>query len=239
MSKIKIIILATVVLIFSACGNKTPFKEQEPLKNAALVYLYVAESSNADESMEDSKYKTKINGKNVAGTMIAGEYKVFDMKPATVLFTAVRRNIENEHVKLKLRAGHTYFLKTQSAGFGEAFSFKQVNAKDGKRDLKKSSLAGSFELDTTKYIADFAGSTAGVKEGKSSVSAMTEAEIDAIIERKLSQRTSSVKQTVTKSNSLRTTGSKLDEIKEAYEMKKSGALTDEEFKTMKAEILAK
>ena len=110
----KLLILA-IMLLVSGCGTKTPFKTQEPLEGAALVYFYISDiQSDLDHSMEDSKYKTRINGKNVPGTIEAGEYKVFDMKPTTVLFTTVRRNIEEAHVKLKLEAGKTYYLKTQS-----------------------------------------------------------------------------------------------------------------------------
>ena len=122
MNTIKTLLILAIILLVSGCTTKTPFKTQEPLAGAALVYVYVSDSKPAmDDAMEDAKYKTRINGKNVAGTIVSGEYKVFDMKPATVLFTAVRRNIETLHVKLNLQAGQTYFLKTQSGAFGEPF----------------------------------------------------------------------------------------------------------------------
>ena len=72
-----------------------------------------------------------------------------------------------------------------------------------------------------------------VKAKSDAVPTMSEAEIDAIIERKLAKRgvSASVPQYTGKS--------KLDKIKEAFEMKKQGILTDDEFKTLKAEILAK
>ncbi|MDQ7066526.1 MAG: hypothetical protein Q9M40_00145 [Sulfurimonas sp.] len=147
--------------------------------------MYVTDSqSGMDDSMEDSKYKIQINRKNVAGTIEAGEYKVFDMKPETVLFTAVRKNIEEKYVKLSLVAGQTYYLKTQSAAFGEPYSFEQVNAGVARQDLKESKLAGSFEVDMAAYVPAFGGSTVDA-DAKGKVPSMSEAEIDAIIEKKL------------------------------------------------------
>ena len=240
MNTIKALLILALILLISGCATKTPFKTQEPLQGAALVYMYVADTqSNMDHSMEDSKYKTQINGKNVAGTIEAGEYKVFDMKPATVLFTAVRRNIETLHAKLSLQAGQTYFLKTQSGAFGEAFTFEQVSASEASEDLKTSKLAGSFEMDMAAYVPDFGGSTAG-KDSDNKIPAMSEAEIDAIIEKKLAAMGTNTQAPAAVAPRVNiSTSSKLDDIKEAYEMKKEGLLTNEEFKAMKAEILAK
>ena len=241
MNTIKALLILAVMLLISGCTTKTSFKVQEPLNDAALVYMYVTNlQSDMDYSMEDSKYKTQINGKNVAGTIEAGEYKVFDMKPATVMFTAIRRNIESLHVKLNLQAGQTYFLKTQSGAFGEAFTFKQVSASEASKDLKNSKLAGSFEMDMAAYVPDFGGSTAGKDDNK--IPAMSEAEIDAIIEKKLKAMSNNTSAPAAVSSTTRasvSTSSKLDDIKEAYNMKKEGLLTNEEFKAMKAEILAK
>ena len=238
---IKILFTLVFVLILSGCTTKTPFQVKQPVENAALVYIYVTNvQSGMDDAMEDSKYKTQINRKNVAGHIRAGEYKVFDMKPAMVLFTATRRNIEDLHIKLNLQAGQTYYLRTQSAGFGEEFSFEQVSASKASKELQTSKLAGSFEMDMAAYVPEFAGSTAGTEKANQ-IPAMSEAEIDAIIEKKLKamgSTNSATTATVVTAPKASTT-SKLDEIKQAYEMKKDGLLTNEEFKAMKAEILAK
>lgn len=242
MTLIKSLFLLSLTFFIAGCTTKTPFTSQEPLQDAALVYFYVSEkSSTIDVNMEDSKYKTRINGKNVAGTVEAGEYKVFDMKPATVLFTSVRRNIEEKFLKLNLQAGQTYYLKVQSGSFGGLYSFKEVSATEASKDLAQSSLAGSFEMDMAAYVPDFAGSTAGIDENDK-IPSMSEAEIDAIIEKKLkamgaSQQVAAPVRTQVQNNT--SSGSKLDNIKEAYEMKKQGLLTNDEFKAMKAEILAK
>jgi len=241
MPLLKSLLVISILFFISGCTTKTPFTSQEPLQDAALVYFYVSEkSSTIDTSMEDSKYKTRINGKNVAGTVEAGEYKVFDMKPDTVLFTSVRRNIEEKFLKLNLLAGQTYYLKVQSGAFGGPYSFKEVSATEASKDLAQSSLAGSFEMDMAAYVPDFAGSTAG-KDESEKIPSMSEAEIDAIIEKKLKAMGASqqVPAQVTAPIKNTSSASKLDDIKEAYEMKKQGLLTNDEFKAMKAEILAK
>ena len=242
MTLTKSLLILSLSFFIVGCTSKTPFISQEPLQDAALVYFYVAnKSSSMDASMEDSKYKARINGKNVAGSIEAGEYKVFDMKPATVLFTSVRRNIEQKFLKLHLEAGQTYYLKVQSGTFGGLYSFKEVSATEARKDLKTSSLSGSFELDMAAYVPDFGGSTAGKDIDENTIPAMTEAEIDAIIEKKLKAMGATSAQAPVAQPSVKqvSSSSKLVDIREAYEMKKQGLLTNEEFKIMKAEILAK
>lgn len=240
MNIIKIFFITSILVLFSACTDKTPFKEKEPISGAAQVYVYVSNVQlGMDESMQDSKYKLQINGKNVAGTIQAGEYKVFDMKPATVLFSSVRRNIEMMHAKLHLEAGERYYLKAQSEGFGEGYTFSIIEESLALQDLKTSTLAGSSEMDMTAYVAEFGGSTA--KDGTNEIApTMSEAEIDAIIEKKLQER-GAPKAVVTPviATPVVSTTSKLEDIKKAYDMKENGLLTEEEFKAMKAEILAK
>ena len=96
-------------------------------------------------------------------------------------------------------------------------------------------------MDMAAYVPDFGGSTAG-KDSNNKIPAMSEAEIDAIIEKKLKAMSANTQAPATVSSAPRanvSTSSKLNDIKEAYEMKKEGLLTNEEFKAMKAEILAK
>jgi hypothetical protein len=41
---VTVIGLLVVSLLFTGCGNKVSFKAQEPLENAALVYVYVTQN---------------------------------------------------------------------------------------------------------------------------------------------------------------------------------------------------
>ena len=257
MNKIKALLIIAVVLLVSGCTTKTPFQVKEPLKDAALVYVYSTDVMSDDDSMQNGKFKLQINNKNVAGSIDAGEYKVFDMKPAVILMTALRTNVEKLHIKLNLEAGKTYYLRVEAkSGYGDAFTFDEVDSRTGKKDLEKSALAGSFEVDAAAYIPDYAGSTAGNdKDTVVAVPAMTEAEIDAIIERKIAERVSKMNipapvaapvaaPAVQVSSPVPTyvtspKASKMDEIQRAYDMKEKGILSQEDFNTIKAEILAK
>lgn len=250
MNTLKALLVVAIMLLVSGCGTKVPFKAKEPLDGAALLYVYVVDKKSDTKNMSDSKYKLQINGKNVNGEINAGEYRVFDMKPATILVTSVRRNIERMHVKVNMQAGNIYYLKIESGNFGGLYNFNQVSSNEGKREISKSVLAGATGVDLTKYTPDFAGSTAG-EDGKTmSVPAMSEAEINAIIEKKINERIANMPvqaapvQAAPAAASVPTyvntpKVSKMDEIQRAYDMKEKGMLTEEEFSTIKAEILAK
>ncbi|MCD4668470.1 MAG: SHOCT domain-containing protein, partial [Sulfurimonas sp.] len=188
--------------------------------------------------VQDDKFQLRINNQNVAGRINGGEYRVFDMKPATILISAVRTDIEEHYLKLNLEAGKVYYLKIQTGTFGEAFAFEEVSASEGQKDITNTALAGATGIDVTSYVPDFAGSTAGKEDGTVAVPAMTEAEIDAMIEKKLGQRAASIPAPVV-ATSVASKLSTMDEIDRAYQMKEKGIITQDEFNKIKAEILAK
>lgn len=78
MKKIKIALAVLVALFVSGCGSKVPFKAQEPVAEAALVYVYVAESYGDIESDSYQSYSVRINGKRVGQRLKAGEYTTLD-----------------------------------------------------------------------------------------------------------------------------------------------------------------
>ena len=232
MNIFKALLIVAIMLLVTGCGTKVPFKAQEPKDGAALLYVYVVDSISDDDSMQDSKFKLRINNKNVAGVIEAGEYKIFDMKPDTILVTAVRKQIEEMHLKLTMQAGKTYFLKIKSSSYGEAYEFEEVSASEGQSGIALTALAGKTGIDITAYVPDYAGSTAGEQDGVIAVPSMTEAEIDAMIEKKLGERV--IAPTVVTTPKV----SKMDQIEKAYQMREKGILTDEEFSKVKADILA-
>ena len=243
MNTIKALLILAVMLLISGCGTKVPFKAKEALDGAAVVYIYANDTVSDDDSMQNNKFQLRINNKNVAGRLNGGEYRVFDMKPDTILVSAVRTNIEEHYVKLSLEAGKVYYLRIQTGAYGEEFTFEEVSASEGQKEIVNTTLAGVTGIDTTAYVPDFAGSTAG-KDGTLAVPALSEAEIDAIIEKKIADKigkmkipapaTAPVAQTPVVSKS-----STMDEIDRAFEMKQKGIITQEEFNKIKAEILAK
>ncbi|MEO1953431.1 MAG: SHOCT domain-containing protein [Campylobacterales bacterium] len=227
--------LVFVGLLFSACADRMPFKAQKPLPKAALVYIYVVDGVASDDGASHSDYNIRINGKRYLERIESGEYMVFNLKPNPTLFSVVKSQIIEKDIKLNLKAGDVNYLRvTDNTEVGE-FGFEQVPASIARGEIAKTGLAGS-SVENPKNIITELISTDDNKDDsivkQNTVPAMSEAEIDAIIEKKLSARGVDAKVPA------KTSASKLDKIKEAYEMKKQGILSDEEFKALKADILA-
>ena len=238
MKKILIVLgLVFVSLMFNACANKAPFKAQKPLDKAALIYIYVVAGESSGDEASHSDYNIRINGKRYLERIESGEYMVFNLKPNPTLMSAVKGQIIEQHIKLNLKAGDVNYLRiTDNTELGE-FGFEQVPAKVAMSEISHTGLAGSSLEDPKNIITELMGmdedkDSSVVKAKTNAVPTMSEADIDAIIEKKLSAKGISTK--VPKN----TESSKLDKIKEAYEMKKEGILSDEEFKALKADILA-
>jgi hypothetical protein len=244
MNIIKTLLVVAILLITTGCGTKTPYKEKEPISGAALLYVYVVDNISPDESMTDASFKLRINNLNVADRVRAGEHKVFDMKPATVLVSAVRNNVMIHNVKLKMEAGHIYYLEIYVGTADEDFTFTQMSPEEGKKGVAKTALANSFEKDMAAYVSDFAGSTAENHDGTVAVPAMSEAEIDAIIEKKLNAKMATMPKPAPTPAPAQAKPSisrveQMDQLDRAFGMKEKGILTDAEYQKMKAEILGK
>ena len=236
MKKILMALSLTVAsLMLSGCGTKAPFKVQKPLEKAALVYIYVVDGESSGEDASYSDYNIRINGKRYLERIESGEYMVFNLKPNPTLLSAVKGQIIEKDIKLNLKAGDINYLRiTDNTEMGE-FGFEQVPASVAIPEIAKTGLAGSSLEDPNNIITELVGMDKEKESSivkQSTVPAMSEAEIDAIIEKKLSARGVDAKVPA------KTSTSKLDKIKEAYEMKKEGILSDEEFKALKADILA-
>ncbi len=248
-----LLIIVAIVLLSSGCGAKKAFVEKEAIEDAALLYIFIADTMSDDEDMQDADFKLRINTLNVKGGLQAGEYKVFDMKPATILLTAIRTNVEEKHLKLKLEADKIYYVEVKTNDF-DSFQITEVSGKLAQKDIKGSVLAGSFEIDTTNYVPDFAGSTI-MEDRKMAVPSMSEAEIDAMINKKLDERSKSSVTAVpvvapipvastpsvpsAPAKPRMSKADQMDELERAHAMKVKGILSDAEFKAMKSEILAK
>ena len=241
--KNRLIIVALVVigLVFSACSDKKPFTETKVLSDAALVYVYVAEDSNVDDTHLVSSYNVGINGNLTDKSLYAGEYIKLDVKPLTLSISIARKDIEIKTIKFIPQAGKTYYLRAQSysSSFGK-FDFEQVSNELGSEEITKTVSSSEFMIK-----GNIMNALATSKGTDASVSGMSEADINAIIEKKLAERKlaapaqNQVATSTTSTAKATKTGSKLMDIRNAYEMKKEGLLTDAEFKAMKSEILAK
>ena len=212
MKKLLIIIaILTFSTLFTACG-KIPFVKQQPLENAALVYVYLDMDSGANDTDRMPNYVVGINGKDTEGSIEYGTYKYFNLKPGQITISATRSDVEKQDIELNLDAGKTYFLRVQSFSDDFAkFEIARVNSNEAYPELKDTTLADKFEKSENAISALISSSSDEPEVAKAKA-----------VEAKASQSTS-----------------KMDEIQKAYDMKAKGMLSEEEFNTLKAEILAK
>lgn len=249
-----------VSLVFSGCGAKKPFEPQQPLPKAALVYIYVVEGMSSLENESHATYQIRINDKPYLERIESGEHMVLNVKPNPTLFSAVKNQIIEEHVKLNLKEGDVNYIRiTDNVSVGE-FGFEQVSADVARSEIAKTGLAGSVLESADNMITELIGLEGdddSTVSGSNKVPALTEAQIDAIIEKKLAQRAAAngtANKTViapannspflpklkgAKTNAKVSKSSKLAEIKEAYNMKEQGIISQDEFDALKADILAK
>jgi hypothetical protein len=208
MKKIILALVAVVAaMLFTAC-TKVPFKTQEPLADAGLVYLYVVESEGFNETHRKPSYKVAINGKNTQGSIEIGEYRALHLQPSRIEFSVIRAGIEIQKIALAIEAGKIYYLRVKS--FSDDFAkFEVVNvpAHIGSQEIKNMYLAGVLQEEQNKVIEE-------------------------LIEPAKEQP---VQQTIVQSAPK---ASKTDELKKAFELKEQGVLTDAEFEKLKTEILA-
>ena len=238
----KIIILFTLLLIslFNiSCADKKAFIASKPVAESALVYVYIEEDENIDDTMRTTKYNVVINGNLSSESLKPGEYVKLDVKPKALTVSLARTDLEIQSVKLNPQAGETYYLRAQSEsnGFGK-FNFINVDSSVGSIEIANN-------VSSSEYLIEGNIIDALVKDDKeaANTSKMSESEINALIEQKLkamkTPQVNSTQSSPSTTTSTSATGSKLDDIRNAYEMKKQGVLTEEEFLKMKAEILAK
>lgn len=214
----KILVLSSLLLIgivFSACGSKSPYVERKPLDDAALVYVYVASQSGVSDNNRDHAYKIKVNGKNVEGYIKADEYMALDLKPGNVEITAIRADVEAQSIKLELKAGDVNYLKIKS--YSDAFAKFDI--------IKSQSIVAKKEI---------------VKTVDAASKNIIEKEIEGVSV--FAQKKEPVKESVVQSTTtpaISAPVSKTDELEKAYKLKEKGIISEEEFKTLKSQIITK
>lgn len=214
----KILVLSSllaVVAMFSGCGSKSPYKEQKPLDDAALVYVYVVPQSGIDENNKDHAYKIKVNGKSVEGYVKTDEYMALDLKPGKVEVSATRADVETQSLKLDLKAGDIHYLKVKS--YSDAFAKFDI--------IKEQTAVAKKEIAKTVDAAS---------------KNIIEKEIEGVSV--FAQKKEPVKESVVQSTTtpaISAPVSKTDELEKAYKLKEKGIITEEEFKTLKSQIITK
>ena len=207
-----LLLLSLTLLLFTACGNKILFVKQEPLANSALVYVYLPSHTNGSENDYSSNYNIRFNGRQVMERIFTDEYMAFNVKPEKVEISVVRKQIEKKSISLDMKVGQIYYLKILDNLEGDTFDFVSMNERDAYPELMKTGLAGS-SVESEENIIDVF-----TDEPKKEEPAVVAAPI-----------------VTPKVN----TTSKMNEIQKAFDMKEKGMLSEEEFKSLKAEILAR
>jgi len=242
MKTLKIMMLTLILLLVTACGSRVPFKKQEPLENAALVYVYVPESVTADEDTDTSTYSIRINNKRYMERITEGEYMAFNLKPITIDISATRAQVEEHKETITLQSGKIYYFRIQKQD-DATFTFERVEPSVASKEIAKTGLAGSMVEDESNIISEFVNPKEDKKEDvmvKPVQPVQTQTGAAVVPQTATATPIVAPLQTPTATQSpKRVTASKLDEIKEAYQMKKDGVISDEEFQTLKAQILAK
>ncbi len=214
MKKLILLLLSLAMLIFSACGNKIPFTKQNPLPDSALVYVYLPSNVSSDDETFTSDYNIRFNGRQVTQRIASSEYMAFNVKPEKVEVSIVRKQIEKKSITLELKVGQIYYLKIEDNLAGNTFDFTRMNKKDAYPELMKTGLAGS-SVESENYIVNVFTDEPKKEDSVIAVPVISEASVKA------------------------SSSSKMDEIQKAYDMKDKGMLSEEEFNTLKAEILAR
>ncbi len=143
MKTIKTLLLSLTLLLISGCGSKVPYKSQEALKNAALVYIYVTDTNNFTDSLATSIYQVRINGKKIKQKIAHNEYMPLDLKADEVSISTTRTQIEERSLTLKLEAGKIYYLRVKTDVDDGGFEFEEVKKSVGMQEIVKTTLAGA------------------------------------------------------------------------------------------------
>lgn len=214
----KVLLLSMIMLLVAACGNKTPFKAQEPLENAALVYIYVTTQISADDGSSESDYNIRINNKPYMQRINKGEYIVLNLKPQAMTISATKKQIQEKVLNLDLESGQIYYLKIKDDLTGGSFEFIKMKNSIASKEISKTGLAGSSEESRENIITEFVNP----KETES-------VEVKAVAPVAVPQTSTPVTTHMSKTN----------EIMKAYGLKEKGIISDEEFKALKTNILDK
>ncbi|PLY11650.1 MAG: hypothetical protein C0628_09205 [Sulfurimonas sp.] len=209
-------LIFAISVIFVSCA-KAPFKPQQPLDNAALVYVYVSSEDGMKETYRNPAYKIGVNGKKAEGYIKDDEYIALDLKTGKINLTATRAEVEEQSIDLDLKAGEIYYLKIRSFSDDFAkFDIVKVKSNVGEKEIAKTVNPNA------KNIVE--------KEIESA--SMFISKKEPLQEEK--------EQRVVKSEPAPVRNlSKLDELEKAYKMKEQGVLTEEEFKALKTQIITK
>ena len=219
--------LLVIGLLFAACGSKVPFKVQEPLENAALVYVYVTQNAGTEESMSGSDYSIRINNKRYLERIKSGEFISFNLKPQPMTISATRGQIEEKVLNMDLKSGQIYYLKVSDNLAGGKFDFEMVDNAQGSKEIAKTGLAGSSVESPENIITEFVTGSKSAKEE------------DMMVNQPAPTQVAPQPVVYTAPAPEVQPSAKIEDVQKAYKLKEQGILSDAEFQKLKTEILSK
>ncbi|QFR50247.1 hypothetical protein FJR48_11105 [Sulfurimonas lithotrophica] len=141
---IKTLITLTITLSFFGCADKVPFKEQDPLENSALVYVYANKILQDNDAMNMGKYFLQINRIGIDKTLVENEYTAINLKASkNVQISATRSALITKDIDFSTESGKTYFFRINTLPGGD-FEFEEVDSTIGLKEIKKTKLSGSI-----------------------------------------------------------------------------------------------
>jgi hypothetical protein len=134
---LKILLSLLPLTLFTSCKSQTPFQAELPLKDRALVYIYLPESLSMNEDYFYSIFDIYIDGKRVKSAIKSSEYRSFNIAPVETTFRIVRASIEHKNVTLQLKEGVTYYLKIEDNLESNNFDFYLQESKKAQDEITK------------------------------------------------------------------------------------------------------
>ncbi|WP_373071263.1 SHOCT domain-containing protein [Sulfurimonas sp.] len=142
MKKTSILFISFIIsIIFIGC-TKTPYKAEEPLKGASLVYVYVVTGNNINDTDRIPYYEVEIDGHLMEDKVYPQEFLKYNLKTNKVEISAIRSQLEKQTLNLNLIQGKTYYLRVTSydEGFGK-FDFELVPDIQALKEIKNTRYA--------------------------------------------------------------------------------------------------
>ncbi len=139
---VSILTLMMLSLLLTACADRTPFKEQTPLKDTALIYVYIPKTVSTGEESYNDPFSIKIDDKTVTLKLFQSEYVSYDIKPRKLIISAVRAAVEAQEITLELHSDERVYLRVINLDDG-TFAFEKIQENRALKEIAKTGVAGS------------------------------------------------------------------------------------------------
>ncbi len=203
-----------IISIFVGCAPKTPYSETPLQSDKTWVYIY----SPGTVLVEGMSYDITVDGMQSHLVLNDNGYLVYDVP--TKEFSIFVRNsdlvlgqLDHKELLLSdLKKGAAYYVKV-IVNQGSPVQLQLMNSDKARQEIKS----------TVIYVQDAGTIKVYESQGKEEVKRVSEPIVDP--------RSEPITEAVSASSA--------DEIQKLYELKKSGAISDEEFQVLKQKVIAK